>query len=99
MSKHWVYQFRNAPGRDEVEALTEEDVPRQILVRKCPGTDGLVDGYVLQHVVASARTAVYTWVRRGEPAPVAAYLLELLAEVCPQEICVGPWDGAADGEG
>ncbi|MFC9584978.1 hypothetical protein ACFVJ8_19380 [Streptomyces yangpuensis] len=47
--------------------------------------DGLVDGYVLQHVDATARAAVYSWVRRGEPGPVAAHLLELLAEVCPQE--------------
>lgn len=49
------------------------------------GADGLVDGYVLQYVDASARTAVYIWVRRGKPDSVAAYLLELLAEVCPKE--------------
>ncbi|MET7605864.1 hypothetical protein ABZU45_31640 [Streptomyces avermitilis] len=89
MRKHWVYQFRDSPGRDDVEALVEEDgMPQQILVRQCPGTNRLVDGYVLQHVDAPARAAVYTWVRRGEPDPVAAYLLELLAEVCPKE---SPW--------
>ncbi|MGW0697473.1 hypothetical protein [Streptomyces sp. NPDC002738] len=44
-----------------------------------------MDGYVLQHVDAPTRAAVYTWVRRGELNPVAAYLLELLAEVCPKE--------------
>ncbi|MGW3819817.1 hypothetical protein [Streptomyces sp. NPDC005046] len=86
MRKHWAYQFRDSPGHDDVEALAELDgLPRQILVRQCPGTDGLVDGYVLQYVDASARTAVYIWVRRGEPDSVAAYLLELLAEVCPKE--------------
>lgn len=46
---------------------------------------GLVDGYVLQHVDATARTAVYTWLRPGESEAVAAHLLELLAEICPQE--------------
>ena len=31
------------------------------------------------------RTALYTWVKAGDSGPVAAYLLELLAEVCPAE--------------
>ncbi|MFD6891130.1 hypothetical protein [Streptomyces sp. NPDC059957] len=44
-----------------------------------------MDGYLLRHCDAVARVAVYTWVRRGRPEPVAAHLLELLAEVCPQE--------------
>ncbi|MET7313150.1 MULTISPECIES: hypothetical protein [unclassified Streptomyces] len=86
MRKSWVYQFRDGPEREVVEILAEQDGrPRQILVRQCPDGDGLVDGYVLQHVDAPTRAAVYTWVRRGELNPVAAYLLELLAEVCPKE--------------
>ncbi|MFD9357226.1 hypothetical protein [Streptomyces sp. NPDC060031] len=86
MRTYWVCQFRDGPERKVVEVLAEQDGrPRQIRVRECPGTHGLVDGYVLQHVDATARAAVYTWVRRGEPEPVAAHLLELLAEVCPQE--------------
>ncbi|MEU3794425.1 hypothetical protein [Streptomyces fructofermentans] len=84
MWKPWAYQFRDSPGRDDVEALADEGVPRQILVRSCPGADGLVDGYVLQGIDISSRTAVYIWVRRGEPDTVAAYLLELLAEDCPK---------------
>ncbi|MFD9523329.1 hypothetical protein [Streptomyces sp. NPDC059979] len=81
-----MYQFRDDPERKVVEVLAEQDGrPRQIRVRECSGTRGLVDGYVLQHVDATARAAVYSWVRRGEPEPVAAHLLELLAEVCPQE--------------
>ena len=86
MRKCWVYQFRDGPERELVEVLAEQDGrPRQILVRQCPDGDGLVDGYVLQHVDAPTRAAVYTWVRRGELNPVSAYLLELLAEVCPKE--------------
>ncbi|MFE9867862.1 hypothetical protein ACFYPZ_35030 [Streptomyces sp. NPDC005506] len=86
MRKNWVYQFRGGPEREVVEILGVEDArPRQILVRQCPDDDDLVDGYVLQYVDAPARAAVYTWVRRGELTPVAAYLLELLAEVCPKE--------------
>ncbi|MFE2586919.1 hypothetical protein [Streptomyces sp. NPDC059378] len=89
MRKHWAYQFRDSPGRDDVEALAEVNgMPRQVWVRQCPNTDGLVDGYVLGYADPSARTAVYTWVRRGEPDSVAAYLLEILAEVCPRE---SPW--------
>ncbi|WP_330248593.1 hypothetical protein OHA33_42765 [Streptomyces sp. NBC_00562] len=77
---------RRHPEREVVEVLAEQDGrPRQILVRQCPDGDGLVDGYVLQHVDAPTRAAVYTWVRRGELNPVSAYLLELLAEVCPKE--------------
>ncbi|MFC8263974.1 hypothetical protein ACFUNF_41880 [Streptomyces sp. NPDC057291] len=86
MRKSWMYQFRDGPEREVVEILTEQDArPRQVLVRQCPDGDGLVDGYVLQHVDAPMRAAVCTWVRRGELNPVAAYLLELLAEVCPKE--------------
>ncbi|MFD6917365.1 hypothetical protein [Streptomyces virginiae] len=82
----WVYQFRDGPERKVIEVLAEQDGgPRRIRAQKCPGPHGLVDGYVLQHVDATARAAVYGWVRRGEPEPVAAHLLELLAEVCPQE--------------
>ncbi|WP_404962668.1 hypothetical protein [Streptomyces sp. 147326] len=81
-----MYQFRDGPERKVVEVMAEQDGrPRQIRVRECPGTRGLVDGYVLQNVDATAGAAVYSWVRRGEPEPVAAHLLELLAEVCPQE--------------
>ncbi|MFF1414051.1 hypothetical protein ACFVX6_30375 [Streptomyces sp. NPDC058289] len=81
----WVYQFRDGPERQVAEVLAEGDAkPRQILVRQCRSR-GLVDGYVLRHADASTRVAVYTWVRRGEPEPVTAHLLELLAEVCPQE--------------
>lgn len=86
MRKSWVYQFRDGPEREVVEILAEQDGrPRQILFRQCPDGHGLVDGYVLQHVDAPKRAAVYSWVRRGELNPVAAYLLELLAEVCPKE--------------
>lgn len=81
----WVYQFRDGPERQVVEVLAEGDgKPRQIQVRQSRSR-GLVDGYVLRNADASARVAVYTWVRRGEPGPVTAHLLELLAEVCPQE--------------
>ncbi|WP_339135186.1 hypothetical protein WJM95_35090 [Streptomyces sp. f51] len=62
-----------------------EGMPRQVLVRPCPDAGGLVDGFVLNNVDVPARIAVYFWVRRGEPDSVAAYLLELLAEVCPRE--------------
>lgn len=86
MRKKWVYEFRGGPECEVVEILAEQDgSPQQILVRQCPDGDGLVDGYVLQAVDAPTRAAVYTWVRRGELNPVAAYLLELLAEVCPKE--------------
>ncbi|MCX5216016.1 hypothetical protein OG689_43560 [Kitasatospora sp. NBC_00240] len=54
------------------------------LARRRPG-GALVDGYILQSIDAQLRTAVYTWVRAGEPDTVATYLLELLAEVCPKE--------------
>ncbi len=81
----WVYQFRDGPECQVVEVLAEGDgKPRQIQVRQSRSR-GLVDGYVLRHADALARVAVYTWVRRGEPELVSAHLLELLAEVCPQE--------------
>ncbi|MET4647670.1 hypothetical protein ABID95_007439 [Streptomyces atratus] len=86
MRESWVYQFCDGPEREVVEILAEQDGrPRQILVRQCPDGDGLVDGYVLQYIDAPTRAAVYAWVRRGELNPVSAYLLELLAEVCPKE--------------
>ncbi|MFF0290911.1 hypothetical protein [Streptomyces sp. NPDC005262] len=89
MRENWVYQFRGGPEHEVVEILAEQDArPRQILVRQCPDGDGLVDGYVLQHVDAPTRAAFYAWVKRGELDPVAACLLELLAEVCPKE---GAW--------
>ncbi|MCX4775420.1 hypothetical protein [Streptomyces sp. NBC_01264] len=81
----WVYQFREGPERQVVEVLADGDgMPRQIQVRQSRPR-GLGDGYVLRHADASARLAVYTWVRRGEPELVTAHLLELLAEICPQE--------------
>lgn len=81
----WVYQFRDGPERQVVEVLAEGDgMPPQIQVRESR-SHGQVDGYVLRNADASDRVAVYTWVRRGEPEPVTAHLLELLAEVCPQE--------------
>ncbi|MFJ7270427.1 hypothetical protein ACIQV3_27965 [Streptomyces sp. NPDC099050] len=66
------------------EDPADDRVPRQIHVRQSRSY-GLVDGCVLRHADATERIAVYTWVRRGEPEPVTADLLELLAEVCPQE--------------
>lgn len=82
----WVYQFRDGPERQVVEVLADRDGrPWQIQVRECTGACGLVDGYVLRHCDATARVAVYTWVQRGRPEPVTAHLLELLAEVCPQD--------------
>lgn len=82
----WVYQFRGGPERHVAEVMADGQArPRQIQVRECTGAHGLVDGYVLRHCDATARVAVYTWVRRGMPEPVTAHLLELLAEVCPQE--------------
>lgn len=86
MGTCWVYQFRDGPERQVVEVLADGDGrPRQVQVRECVGSGGLVDGFVLRHCDAMARVAVYTWVRRGRPEPVTAQLLELLAEVCPQE--------------
>ncbi|MCX5215310.1 hypothetical protein OG689_39715 [Kitasatospora sp. NBC_00240] len=60
------------------------DRPRQILAREREGADGLIDGYILQSLDGRSRTAVYTWVRAGDPEPVAQYLLALLAEVYPR---------------
>ncbi|MFD4400789.1 hypothetical protein [Kitasatospora sp. NPDC058478] len=86
MQAQWVYQFRDCPDADDVEALAEEESrPRQILVRDRSGAGGLVDGYVLQSIDAQERTAVYIWTQTGAPDAVAAYLLEFLAEVCPRE--------------
>ncbi|MFD9305425.1 hypothetical protein ACFWCB_22700 [Streptomyces sp. NPDC060048] len=85
MRMYWVYQFRDGPECQVVEVLAEGDgKPRQVQVRESRSR-GLVDGYVLRHADGSTRVAVYTWVRRGKPEPVTAHLLELLAEVCPQE--------------
>ena len=84
--QQWVCQFRDCPDTEDVEALAEQKGrPRQVLVRTRPGADGLVDGYILQKADMEQRTAVYTWVKAGDPDPVTAYLLELLAEVCPTE--------------
>ncbi|MFC8454953.1 hypothetical protein [Kitasatospora sp. NPDC057223] len=33
-----------------------------------------MDGYLLQHVDTQLRTALYTWVRAGDPAQVADHL-------------------------
>ena len=84
MRTQWVYQFRNCPGGEDVEALAADGRPQHVLARRRPG-GALADGYVLQSIDAQLRTAVYTWVRAGEPDAVAAHLLELLAEVCPGE--------------
>ena len=84
--QQWVCQFRDCPDTEDVEALAkQEGRPLQALVRQRPGAGGLVDGYILQRADPEQRTAVYTWVQAGDPDPVAAYLLELLAEVCPTE--------------
>ncbi|WP_457034338.1 hypothetical protein [Kitasatospora sp. P5_F3] len=89
MQTQWVYQLRDCPGAENLELLDEEaGRPRQILARERQGTDGLVDGYVLQRIDAQAHTGLYTWVLAGDPNPVTDYLLEFLAEVCPQE---GTW--------
>ncbi|MFF1872583.1 hypothetical protein [Kitasatospora herbaricolor] len=87
MQTQWVYQLRDCPDAEDVEVLAEEEGrPRQILARERPGAGGaLVDGYVLQRIDAQLRTAVYTWVQAGAPGQVTAYLLDLLAEVCPVE--------------
>ncbi|MCX5215889.1 hypothetical protein OG689_42865 [Kitasatospora sp. NBC_00240] len=91
MQTQWVYQLRDCPDAEDVELLDEEKKdeeegrPRQILARQRGGADGLVDGYVLQGMDAQAHTAVCTRVLAGDPDPVAEYLLELLAEVCPKE--------------
>ncbi|MFC9329608.1 hypothetical protein [Kitasatospora sp. NPDC057015] len=81
-----MHQLRDSPDAEDVEVLAEdEDRPRQILAREQPGAGGaLVDGYVLQRVDAQLRTAVYTWVQAGEAGQVTEYLLDLLAEVCPE---------------
>ena len=85
-SQQWVCQFRDCPDTEDVEVLAEQESrPRQVLVRRRPGAADLVDGYVLQALDVRERTAVYTWVQAGEPDPVAAYLLELLPELCPTE--------------
>ena len=84
--QQWVYQFRDCPEAGDVEVLAEEeDRPRQVVVRARPGAGGLVDGYILQNLDRQEHTALYTWVRAGDPAPVTAYLLDLLAEVCPTD--------------
>ncbi|WP_329501460.1 hypothetical protein [Kitasatospora herbaricolor] len=87
MPTQWVHQLRDCPDAEDVEVLAEEEGrPRQILARKRPDAGGgLVDGYVLQRVDAQARTAVYTWVQAGGPESVSAYLLDLLAEICPKD--------------
>ena len=82
----WVCRFRDCPDLGDVEVLVEEDGrPREVVARGREGAGGLVDGYILQSVGAGERTAVYAWVRAGTADRVAAYLLELLAEVCPAE--------------
>ena len=82
----WVCRFRDCPDLGDVEVLVEEDGrPREVVARGREGAGGLVDGYILQSTDAQAHTAVYTWMRAGSPDKVAAYLLELLAEVCPAE--------------
>ena len=84
--QQWVCQFRDCPETEDVEVLAEQEGrPLQVLVRERPGAGGLVDGYILQSTDRREPTAVYTWVQTGEPDLVAAYLLELLAEVCPTE--------------
>ncbi|MFE2918282.1 hypothetical protein [Kitasatospora indigofera] len=85
MRTQWVHQLRNCPDAEDVEVLAEEEGrPRQILARPRPGDDALVDGYVLQRVDTQAHTAVYTWVRTGDPETVTEYLLDLLAKVYPR---------------
>ena len=80
----WVCRFRDRPDVGDVEVVVEEaGRPRQVVAREREGAGGLVDGYILQSVGAGERTAVYAWVRAGTADRVAAYLLELLAEVCP----------------
>jgi hypothetical protein len=58
---------------------------RRATARARLGTGALVDGYVLQKADTERRTALYTWVQAGDPDTVTAYLLDLLAEVCPTE--------------
>ena len=85
--QQWVCQFRDCPDTEDVEILAElEGRPLQVLVRTRPGAGALVDGYILQKADMEQCTALYTWVQAGDPDPVAAYLLELLAEVCPTEL-------------
>ena len=89
-------QFRDCPDTEDVEALAEQEGrPLQVLVRQRPGAGSLVDGYVLQRTDTEQRTAVYTWVQAGDPDPVAAYLLDLLAEVCPPSMTGEQWWGGA----
>ncbi|MFD5084990.1 hypothetical protein ACFWOG_20415 [Kitasatospora sp. NPDC058406] len=84
--QQWVCQFRDCPDAEDVEALVEQEGrPLQVLVRTRPGSDGLVDGYVLQKSDPTRRTALYTWVQAGDPDTVTAYLLDLLAEFLPRE--------------
>ncbi|MCX5215618.1 hypothetical protein OG689_41425 [Kitasatospora sp. NBC_00240] len=88
MQTQWVHQFRDRPDTKDVEALVpveELDRPRQVVAREREGAGGLVDGYVPQSLDGRSRTAVYTWVRAGDPDSVTQYLLDLLAEVCPHE--------------
>ncbi|MFC9331689.1 hypothetical protein [Kitasatospora sp. NPDC057015] len=86
MQTQWVYQLRNCPDTEDVEALAEEEGrPLQVLARRREGADGLVDAYILQRIDAQAHTAVYAWVLAGDSGLVTDYLLELLAEVCPGE--------------
>ncbi|MEU1425332.1 hypothetical protein [Kitasatospora sp. NPDC005751] len=88
MQTQWVQQFRNCPDSEDIEALVlaeEAERAQQVLAREREGAGGLVDGYVLQRFDAQSRTALYTWVRAGSAEQVAAYLLDLLAEVCPVE--------------
>ena len=82
----WVCRFRDRPDVGDVEVVVEEaGRPRQVVAREREGAGHLVDGYILQSVDAGEHTAVYAWVRASTADRVAAYLLELLAEVCPGE--------------
>ncbi|MFF1873480.1 hypothetical protein [Streptomyces sp. CB03911] len=87
MQTQWVHQFRNRPDTEDIETLVpveELDRPRQVVAREREEAGGLVDGYVLQSLDGRSRTAVYTWVRAGDPETVTEYLLDLLAEVYPR---------------
>ncbi|MFC8452571.1 hypothetical protein [Kitasatospora sp. NPDC057223] len=82
-----MHQFRDRPDTEDVEALVpveELDRPRQVVAREREGAGGLVDGYILQSLNGRSRTAVYTWVRTGDPGTVEQYLRELSTEIYPQ---------------
>ncbi|MFC8451564.1 hypothetical protein [Kitasatospora sp. NPDC057223] len=80
----WVCRLQDCPDVEDAEIVaTETGRPRQVVAREREGA--LVDGYILQSIDAAQHTAVYTWVRAGTAGEVTAYLLELLAEVCPAE--------------